>query len=59
MKRLLMLFFIIASTVLSSAQSLVEPLEKVGLLWFPKNHECVVIDIEGNNVFIHPIELVE
>jgi len=50
MKKLLTLVFIIAGTILSFAQSLVEPLENVGLLWFPKNHECVIIDMEGNTI---------
>ena len=50
MKKLLTLVFIVTSTILSFSQSLVEPLENVSLLWFPKNHECVIIDMEGNTI---------
>ena len=50
MKQLLILSFIMVSAVFSFSQSLVEPLENVGLLWFPKNHECVIIDMEGNTI---------
>ena len=50
MKKLLTLVFILAGTILSFAQSLVEPLENAGFLWFPKQHECVIVDMEGNTI---------
>ena len=41
---------LVGSAFLSTAQSLVEPLENAGLLWFPKQHECIIIDMDGNEI---------
>ena len=49
MKQLILIFFI-AGARLSLAQGLVEPLKNAGAIWFPKHHDCLIIDMAGNEI---------
>ena len=43
----LMIFVLLVFPQFSTAQSFVAPLDNCGNLWFPKNHDCLIEDING------------
>lgn len=48
LKVLFIICIILTLSELSFSQSLVEPLSDCIALWFPKHHECVIMDMKGN-----------
>ncbi len=48
LKRIVLFLTFLPLSYFSYSQSLIKPISSVGVLWFPKHHECIIVDIEDN-----------